>query len=63
MSTDHMNWKALDAVPEHEATRPSWIIGIVFKNLAAQQRLFDLGDLDSIVLPFIFSVSAELIFF
>ena len=63
MSTDHMNRKALVTVPEHETTRPSWIIGIVFKNLAAQQRLFDLGDLDSIVLPFIFGVAAELIVF
>jgi hypothetical protein len=58
-----MNWKVLVAVPEHETTRPSWIIRIVFKNLAAQQRRFELGDLDSVVLPFIFSVSAELIFF
>jgi len=58
-----MNWIVLVAVPEHETTRPSWIIRIIFKNLAAQQRLFDLGDLDSIALPFIFSVAAKLIVF
>jgi len=56
-----MNWIFLVAVPEHETTRPSWIIRIIFKNLAAQQRLFHLGDLDSLVLPFIFGVAAELI--
>jgi len=61
LSTDHVNWIAPTGVPEDETTWPSCVIGIIFENLSVQQRFFDLRDSDSINLPFVFSVAAELI--
>jgi len=61
LSTDHVNWIAPAGVAEDETTRPSWVIGIIFEDLSVQQRFFDLRDSDSINLPFVFSVAAELI--
>jgi len=61
LSTDHVNWIAPAGVPEDETTWPSCVIGIIFENLSVQQRFFDLRDSDSINLPFVFSVAAELI--
>jgi hypothetical protein len=51
----------LAGVSEDETTGPSWVSGIVFENLSVQQRYFDLRDRNSIHLPFVFSVAAELI--
>jgi hypothetical protein len=51
----------LAGVSEDETTGPSWVIGIVFENLSVQQDFFDLRDGNSIHLPFVFGVAAELI--
>ena len=61
MSADHVNWIALAGVAQDETTWPSWVIGIIFENLSVQQSFFDLSDSDSINLPFVFGMAAELI--